>query len=122
MKNTYAVVGRIGSDGEVKELQNHKLLTFSMSLDRSYYDKEKKERVDRVEWVRINKFFDKTNAVNVAPYLKKGTLVYVEGIPKAEAWIKEGEAMAGISITGKEIDILASAKVEAKLDALKRPY
>ena len=114
MKNTYGVVGRIGSDAEVKELQNHKLLTFSMSLDRSYYDKDKKERVDRVEWVRINKFFDKSNAVNVAPYLKKGTLVYVEGIPKAEAWIKEGEAVAGLSITGREIDILASAKVEAK--------
>lgn len=115
--NQYELIGRLGADAEVKTLKNNKVLSFRMAVDRSYYDSKKKERVEATEWLRVNKFFDLNSDVKVAQYLTKGTLVYVSGIPKSEAWSdKDGNIQSAISVTGRELVILATAKVESKDD------
>lgn len=120
--NNYELIGRIGTDAEVKTLERNKVLSFSMAIDRSYYDKNQKQRVERTEWIRVNKFFDLQNPINVAQYLKKGTLVYVSGIPKAEGWKNQaGEIQTAISVTGYDLQILASANVQQKTQS-ETPY
>lgn len=120
--NTYDILGRLGMDAEIKTLAQNKVLSFTMAIDRSYWDKNAKQRVERTEWIRVNKFFDLQNEVKLAQYLTKGTLVYVSGIPKAEAWTnKQGEIQSAVSVTGRDIQILASASVKSTT-ANETPY
>lgn len=122
--NTYSVIGRLGSDAEVKQLETQQVLSFSMAIDRSYYSRDKKERVERTEWLRVNQFSPKDrNITKLAEVLKKGALVYVDGVPKAEAWLdkQSGEAKGAISLTSKDLNILAFAKVEQKAQEFDEP-
>ena len=106
--NTYEIFGRLGADCEIKILDKSKVLSFSLGIDRGYYDKEKKVRIERVEWIRVNKFYQPKDEIKIAQYLGKGALVLVSGIPKAESWIKEGVAHGALSLTGRDINLLAS--------------
>jgi single-strand DNA-binding protein len=72
------LIGNLGSDAEVKDVNNRKVIEFRVA----HTDRVKNETV----WVRCSLWRD-AGKEGVANYLKKGTQVYVEGVPRVGAYI-----------------------------------
>jgi len=109
--NQWRIVGRLGQDAEIKTTKKNKLLVFSVALDQSYYDKTKKEKVERVQWISCVQSYPLDNSVKVAEYLKKGALLDVIGKPYANGYItKDGEPKYQQSLQVNDRNILDYAK------------
>lgn len=82
--NKVILLGRVGKDPEIKSLNDGtSVLSMSLATSEKYKDKSG-ELVESTEWHRI-KAFGKT-ADNMGSFLKKGSLVYVEGKLKTNKW------------------------------------
>ncbi len=82
--NKVMLIGRLGKDPELKYAANGTPVTnFTMATDESYTDREG-NRVDKAEWHRVVVF--SRQAENVANYLRKGSLAYIEGSLQTRDW------------------------------------
>lgn len=86
------LVGRLGKDAEVKNLQGGSVINFSTAVDIGYG--EKKETL----WVDCAKWGEKTG---IAQYLKKGTKVAITGEPGLRKW--EGGATMTLRVSNIEL-------------------
>lgn len=85
------VIGHLGKDAITKDVSGKNVINFTVAHSEKYKDKNG-QTVDKTVWVECAYWTDRTAIV---PYLLKGTLVYVEGIPEAEAYKnKDGDAKA----------------------------
>ena len=83
MLNKAMIIGRLGKDPEVRQAANGAVCNLSVATDESYMGRDG-QKVERTEWHRVT-CFGKT-AENVARYLAKGSLVYVEGRILTRKW------------------------------------
>ncbi len=84
MLNKVMLIGRLGADPELKYTQSGSPVTsLRIATDESYNDRDG-NRVERTEWHRVSVF--QRQAENCANYLKKGSLVYVEGSLLTRKW------------------------------------
>lgn len=85
MINKVTLLGRLGKDPEVRHFDNDgAVCNFSIATNRSYKNKNG-ERVDETEW--HNLVIWRRGLVGVAEkYLKKGSLIYVEGRLATRSW------------------------------------
>ena len=81
--NKVTLIGRLGQNPEVREVGTSKVANFSIATDESYTDRSG-NKVEKTEWHRIV-MWNKT-AENAEAYLKKGSLVYVEGKLETRSW------------------------------------
>ena len=82
------VIGNLGRDAEVKEINGNTVINFSVAHSEKYKDRQGNLQ-EKTTWVECAYWTDRTA---VAPYLLKGKTVYVEGSPEADAYLKEGQA------------------------------
>ena len=77
--NKVVLVGRVGQDPEVRNLNNGgKVVNLSVATSERWKDKNSNENKERTEWHRVVIWNER--AANFAEqYLKKGALVYIEG-------------------------------------------
>lgn len=77
LRNSVQLIGRLGNDPELKNLDNGKMLTkFSMATSESYKNSQG-ERVEETQWHNIVAW-GKTAEI-ASNYLKKGSEVAIEG-------------------------------------------
>jgi single-strand DNA-binding protein len=98
--STLIVTGRVGSDAETRELQSGKaVVSFSVADQQGWGDKK------HTLWIKCAMFGDR--ATKVAPFLTKGALVEVIGIPTVEAWLKKGDgsAQAALKLNVSEVKL-----------------
>lgn len=76
------IIGNLGKDAEIRNVGDRKVISFSVAHSEKYTDGQGMKQV-RTTWVRCSYW---TDSVAVAPYLKKGTLVYAEGVPSVDAY------------------------------------
>lgn len=76
------IAGFIGNDAQVNDLSTTQVINFSVATT----DKFKEET--RTTWVKCSYF---TNNVTIAPYLKKGTYVIVEGRAEVELYTDQNQ-------------------------------
>ena len=81
--NKVTLIGRLGQDPEVREVGTSKVANFSIATDESYTDKSG-NKVEKTEWHKIV-MWNKA-AENAQAFLKKGSLVYVEGKIETRSW------------------------------------
>ena len=82
--NKVMLIGRLGKDPELKYAANGTpICNFNLATDESYVDKQG-NKVDAVEWHRVVVF--QRQAENVANYLHKGSLCFVEGSLQTRSW------------------------------------
>ena len=74
--NRVQLIGRLGSDPEVKDIKNGKLLRINIATDASYKDKEGK-KVEETQWHNLV-LWNKT-AELAGQLFQKGRLVAIEG-------------------------------------------
>jgi single-strand DNA-binding protein len=77
--NKVLLIGRLGNDPEIKQMQNGKnVARLSVATSESWKDKNTGERKEKTEWHRVVIFNEGLVSV-VQKYLKKGAQVYIEG-------------------------------------------
>ena len=85
MLNKVTLIGRLGADPEVKSMPSGGSVTnITLATSRRWKDKQSGERRDETEWHRIT-FFNRIAEV-VGEYLRKGSLIYVEGRIRTRKW------------------------------------
>jgi single-strand DNA-binding protein len=103
--NKVILLGRLGSDPEVRTLPNGgKTASFSLATSESYNNKDG-QKVEQTEWHRVELW---ESLANIAEqYLKKGDMLYVEGKIKTEKWTdKEGIEHTGVKIRGNSLQLI----------------
>ena len=84
MLNKVMIIGRLGRDPELRYTQSGSpVASLRIATDESYTDKDG-QRVDRTEWHSVVVF--QRSAENCNQYLRKGSLVYIEGKLTTRKW------------------------------------
>ena len=105
--NKVILVGRLGRDPETRFTGGGQAVAnFTIATDYSYKDKNG-ERQKRTEWHRIVAW--RKLAEIIQQYLKKGSLVYIEGRIETREWQdKEGQKRYTTEIIANEMKMLGS--------------
>jgi single-strand DNA-binding protein len=99
------VIGNLGKDAITNQVNGKSVINFTVAHTEKYRDssgmqKEKTIWVDCAYW---------TDRVNIVPYLKKGTQVYVEGQPDIRTYqTQDGRQNAVITLRIHSVQLLGS--------------
>ena len=106
--NKVILVGHLGRDPELRYLPSgDAMATISIATSDSWTDKSTGEKKEATEWHRVI-FYGKLAEI-VESYLKKGSLVYIEGSLKYTKYTdKEGVERYGTDIKGTSMQMLNS--------------
>jgi single-strand DNA-binding protein len=105
--NKVILVGRLGKDPEVRNLENGATVAnFSVATSESYKDRTTGERKEITEWHNIVLW---RGLAEVAQrYLHKGDMVYVEGKLRTRSWEKDGVTRYTTEVVGDNMTMLSS--------------
>ena len=106
--NKVIIVGNLGKDPETRYMPNGDAATnITVATTDTWKDKATGEKRETTEWHRIS-FFGKLAEV-VGEYLKKGSLVYVEGSLRTRKWQdKDGQDRYTTEIRADSMQMLGS--------------
>lgn len=104
--NKVILVGNLGKDPEVKHIDgNIPVAKFPLATSESYKNRDG-QKIDNTEWHNIVLW--RGLAEVAEKYLKKGTLVYIEGKIKTRSWEdKDGNKKYMTEISGENLTILS---------------
>lgn len=85
--NRATLLGTIGRDAELRHTANSAVCGFSLATNESYRDSNGAIK-ERTDWHNIVLWGKRAEAL--APYLKKGKRIYVEGRIETHSWEKDG--------------------------------
>lgn len=99
------IIGHLGKDATVNNVNGKNVINFSVAHSEKYNDAQGNKQ-EKTIWVDCSWWTDKTA---VAPYLKKGTQVYVEGQPEVRIYQKnDGTNGASLSVRVGQVKLLSS--------------
>ena len=103
--NKVILVGHLGKDPEVRTLDNGvKVAKFSVATSESYKDKNSGEKIENTEWHNVSVW---RGLADVAEnYLKKGSLVYLEGKLQTRTYEQDGITKYATDIVARELTML----------------
>ena len=97
------IIGNLGKDCIVNNVNGKNVMNFSVAHTERFKDSQGNQK-ERTTWVECAYWSDRTA---VAEYLKKGTLVYAEGSPEAEAYTnREGQAASTLRMRVMSLQLL----------------
>jgi len=103
------IIGNLGKDCIVKEVNGKNVINFSVAHTERYKDSQGNQK-ERTTWVECAYWTDKTA---VAQYLTKGRTVYAEGSPEADAYTnKENQAAATLRMRVQSVQLLGGTAAE----------
>jgi single-strand DNA-binding protein len=103
------VIGNLGKDCVVNTVNGKNVMNFTVAHTEKYKDSTGAQR-EKTIWVDCAYWSDRTG---IAPYLKKGTQVYVEGAPEVRTYqTQEGKSGASLSLRVLSIQLLGSRAAE----------
>ena len=105
--NKVILIGRVGKDPEVKSFDNGgKVVNFTLATDDSYKNKDG-EKIEQTDWHNIK--CNRAGLVGVIEsYVKKGSLLYLEGKIKTRKYEKDGEARYATEVVIDSLKMLGS--------------
>ena len=111
--NKVIIVGRLGQDPEVKSLPSGGSVTnISVATSEKWKDKKTGEDSEKTEWHKIV-FFNRLAEIS-GQYLKKGSLVYIEGSLQTRKWEdKSGNDRYTTEVKGSSMQMLGSKSGES---------
>lgn len=105
------IIGNLGKDCIMKEVNGKNVINFSVAHTERYKDAQGNQK-ERTTWVECAYWTDRTA---IAPYLVKGTSVYAEGSPEADAYTnKEGQVAATLRMRVQSIQLLGGGNKESQ--------
>ncbi len=110
--NKVILVGRLGTDPEVKELtSNGKVCKFSVATSESWTKDGTKQ--EKTEWHRIVVWGKLAELCGL--YLAKGKQVYVEGKLQTSSYEKDGVTKYSTDIIANNVQFLSSTSVNQEV-------
>ena len=101
------IVGNLGKDCIVKEVNGKNVINFSVAHTEKFKDAQGNPK-ERTTWVECAYWTDRTA---IAPYLKKGQMVYAEGSPEADGYMnKDNQAAATLRMRVQNVQLLGGGK------------
>ncbi|MEY4051126.1 MAG: single-stranded DNA-binding protein, partial [Bacteroidota bacterium] len=94
------VIGNLGKDAVVNNVNGKSVINFNVAHTERFKDAQGNQK-DRTTWVDCSYWTDRTA---VAPYLKKGTQVYVEGTPDVRSYTTT-DGRNGASLTLRIVSV-----------------
>ena len=105
------IVGNLGKDCIMKEVNGKNVINFSVAHTERFKDAQGNQK-ERTTWVECAYWTDRTA---LSQYLKKGQMVYAEGSPEADAYTnKEGAAAATLRMRVQNIQLLGGSSKEGQ--------
>ena len=99
------VIGNLGRDCVTNNVNGKTVMNFTVAHTERYKDAQGNQQ-DKTIWVDCAYWSDRTA---VAPYLKKGTQVYVEGTPEVRTYAKnDGTNGASLSLRVQSVQLLGT--------------
>ena len=91
-------IGHIGRVNEMKDVNGHSVINFTVAFDTGYRDKESGEWVENTQWCDASVW--SRYAQSLEDRLRVGRKVYVEGQPSARAYASKdnGEPKASLTL------------------------
>ena len=111
MKNSVALIGRVGLDPEVRMIGETKLAKFSLATSKKFKDKKTTEMKEETQWHNISIWG--TLAEVVEKFVHKGKLVSVSGEIRYSKTEKDGVTRYFTDIVCGELILLPSSDKEA---------
>jgi single-strand DNA-binding protein len=103
------ILGRLGRDPEIKNVNGTSILNFSMATDHGFGDKK------QTMWIRCSVFGKRADTL--AQYLAKGSQVLVQG----ELYTREWEKKDGTTATELEFRVAELEFAGSKGDSQQQP-
>jgi single-strand DNA-binding protein len=98
-------IGNLGRDAVMNTVNGKNVINFTVAHTEKYKDAQGNQK-DKTIWVDCAYWTDRTG---IAPYLKKGTQVYVEGQPDVRTYTtKDGTNGATLSLRVVSVQLLGS--------------
>ena len=105
MLNQSQIIGFLGRDPEVRYTADGKAIAnLAVATSEPYKERETGQRLKHTEWHRIVLFGRQAEVAK--EFLKKGSLVYIEGRLRTRKWQKGGEDRYSTEIVGTELTLL----------------
>src|ERR1044071_9687517 len=105
--NKVILVGRLGKDPEVRNLDNGATVAnFTIATSESYKDRTTGEKKEITEWPNIVLW--RGLAEISQKYLHKGDMVYIEGKLRTRSWEKEGITRYTTEIVADNMTMLST--------------
>jgi single-strand DNA-binding protein len=99
------VIGNLGKDCITNTVNGKSVMNFNVAHTEKFRDNQGVQK-DKTIWVECAYWSDRTG---VAPYLKKGTQVYVEGTPEVRTYPKnDGTTGVSLSLRVQSVQLLGS--------------
>jgi len=99
------VIGNLGKDAVLNNVNGKSVINFTVAHTERFKDAQGVQK-DKTTWVDCAYWTDRTG---IAPYLKKGTSVYVEGTPDVRTYTTaDGRNGATLSLRTLSIQLLGS--------------
>ncbi|HEU4634013.1 MAG TPA: single-stranded DNA-binding protein [Flavisolibacter sp.] len=97
------VIGNLGKDCVVNTVNGKNVINFTVAHTEKFRDSQGNNQ-ERTTWVDCAYWTDRTA---IAPYLQKGTQVFVEGTPEVRSYTRnDGTAGASLSLRVREVQLL----------------
>jgi single-strand DNA-binding protein len=97
------VIGNLGKDAVTNNVNGKSVINFSVAHTEKYKDASGMQK-DKTTWVECAYWTDRTA---VAPYLRKGTQVYVEGNPDVRSYTTtDGRQGASLQLRVSSVQLL----------------
>jgi single-strand DNA-binding protein len=102
------VIGFIGADAVMHQHGTENCLNFSVAHTDKYKDGNG-QLIEKTTWVSCSWWVD--GRTTVGQYLKKGTLVFINGVPEAKMWEnREGKKACGLGIRVYKLELLGGKR------------
>ncbi|MCU0374720.1 MAG: single-stranded DNA-binding protein [Chitinophagaceae bacterium] len=99
------VIGNLGKDCLTNQVNGKNVINFSVAHTEKYRDSAGVQK-DKTTWVECAYWTDRTG---IAPYLRKGTQVYVEGTPEIRTFTRsDGTTGSSLSLRVMSVQLLGS--------------
>lgn len=106
-----AFIGHLGKDATVNQVNGKNVINFTAAHSETYNDNQGQQQT-KTTWVDFSYWTDKTA---VAPYLTKGTQVYIEGQPEVRTYQKADQSTgASMAVRVWNLQLLGAPKQPAQ--------
>ena len=103
------VIGNLGKDCVTNTVNGKNVMNFTVAHTEKFKDSSGAQR-EKTIWVDCAYWTDKTG---IAPYLKKGTQVFVEGAPEVKTYTtQDGKSGASLSLRVQTVQLLGSRSAD----------
>jgi single-strand DNA-binding protein len=99
------VIGNLGKDAQLNQVNGKNVINFTVAHTERYKDSSGAQK-EKTTWVECAYWTDRTGVV---PYLKKGSQVYVEGLPEVRQFTRnDGTAGATLSLRVMSLQLVGT--------------